>query len=131
MDDTTVVVIGGGVAGCAAAYALAGRGVPVTLLERFEFGHLRGSSGGPTRIFRFAYSEERYARLAGTAREVWSELELASGESFLATTGGVDIGPHSADVAGTLDRIGREYTWLDSRDASANTARLFRRREFP
>jgi glycine oxidase len=29
-----VVVVGGGVMGCAAAYELAGRGVPVTVLER-------------------------------------------------------------------------------------------------
>jgi sarcosine oxidase len=117
VDDTHVVVIGGGVAGAAKAWALAGRGVPVTLLERFEFGHLRGSSGGPTRIFRFAYSKERYARMAGPACETWRALEAASGESLLATTGGLDIGEHAAVVAGNLDTIGREFSWHDAAEA--------------
>jgi sarcosine oxidase len=41
--------------GTAAARELAGGGRNTLLLERFTLGHSRGSSGGPTRIFRFTY----------------------------------------------------------------------------
>ena len=119
MGDADVVVVGGGVMGTATAYSLAARGMKTILLERFEFGHLRGSSGGPTRIFRFAYPEERYARMAGPSLEAWRALERASGESLLATTGGLDIGRHAQAAAETLDVIGRASTWVDPADARA------------
>ena len=49
-----VVVVGGGAMGSAAAWWLARDGRSVVLLERFEQGHARGSSHGPSRIFRSA-----------------------------------------------------------------------------
>src|SRR5436190_145256 len=44
--DTDVVVIGGGVIGCAVAYYLAKRGARVTVVERFQIGN--GSSAANT-----------------------------------------------------------------------------------
>jgi glycine/D-amino acid oxidase-like deaminating enzyme len=62
-----VVVIGAGVAGSAAAWRLAERGADVVLVDRFGVGHDRGASHGSSRIFRHAYSNVHYVRLAARA----------------------------------------------------------------
>src|SRR5947209_20551388 len=85
--------------GSAAAWWLARRGHDVVVLERFEQGHERGSSHGSTRIFRLAYDEPDYVRLAMAALPLWRELEDDAGEPLLDTTGGVDHGdPKSVDA---------------------------------
>ena len=85
--------------GSAAAWQLARRGVDVVLLERFGPGHPNGSSHGASRIFRFAYPDEGYVRMAIEALPLWRELEQDSGEVLLETTGGLDIGPPSSGIA--------------------------------
>lgn len=90
--DTETLVIGGGVMGSAAAWALARRGIDVQLLEQYGPGHRFGSSHGSARIFRLAYAEPFYVRLARTALPLWRELEAESGERVLELTGGVDHG---------------------------------------
>lgn len=87
-----IIVIGSGVAGSATAYAAAGRH-RVLLLEQFPFLHANGSSHGGSRIFRHAYEDVRYVRLARSAEEGWRRLERDAGDSLLRTTGGVDIAP--------------------------------------
>ena len=47
-----VAVVGAGINGAAAAYALARGGDEVTLYEQFRIGHTNGSSHGASRIFR-------------------------------------------------------------------------------
>src|SRR5262249_2742068 len=64
LQPADVVIVGGGVMGCAAAYHLARDGRRVLLLERFAIGHDRGSSHGPSRIIRLAYDTADYVRLA-------------------------------------------------------------------
>ncbi len=91
--DYDVIVIGAGGAGSSSALELARRGKRVLLLERFQVGHDRGSSHGHSRIFRFAYDEADYARLAMEALGAWRQLETDSGESLLTLTGGLDLGP--------------------------------------
>ena len=49
-EQVETVVVGGGVMGSAAAWALASAGREVLLLERFEPGHVRGASHGASRI---------------------------------------------------------------------------------
>jgi sarcosine oxidase len=68
MERYDVIVVGGGAMGTAAARNLAMRGRRTLLLERFTFGHDKGSSGGPTRIFRYAYHAPGYVRMAMQAR---------------------------------------------------------------
>lgn len=87
------IVIGAGGAGSAAAYELARRGREVLLLEQFGVGHDRGSSHGHSRIFRFAYAEPEYVRLAQAAFGAWRELEADAGMPLLTLTGGLDLGP--------------------------------------
>ena len=91
MERFDAIVIGAGVAGAAAAASLARRG-RVLVLEQFDFLHERGSSHGGSRIFRHAYEDPRYVRLAQAAEQRWRALEARSGERLLLRTGGLDLG---------------------------------------
>ena len=92
-----VVVVGAGAMGSATAWRLAEAGRHVALLERFGPGHDRGSSHGATRIFRVAYRDARYVRLAERALPLWRELEDRSGQVLLEQVGQLDHG-HGAAV---------------------------------
>src|SRR5437588_131414 len=89
-----VVVVGGGVAGAAAAWALARRGRDVVLLEQHGFGHDRGSSHGGARIFRFAYPDRFYVDLARRSLAGWRALD--------ARVAVVAAGAWVAPLVGTL-----------------------------
>jgi monomeric sarcosine oxidase len=92
-DRVDVVIIGAGLAGSAAALALARRGRSVVVLEAFQPGHRRGSSHGSARIFRRAYPDPLYVRLTGQAQRLWRRLADEAGEDLVMTTGGLDFGP--------------------------------------
>lgn len=102
--DADVVVIGAGAAGSSTAWQLAHRGRDVVLLERFARGHAQGSSHGSTRIFRVAYREALYSRLATEAIPLWRDLEHESGEVLLEQTGQLDHGfpPAIDEIEATL-----------------------------
>jgi sarcosine oxidase len=93
VEEVDVVVVGAGIAGLSAAWRLAAAGTEALVLERFALGHDRGSSHGATRIFRFAYDDPTYVRMAQAALPLWRELEAISGEEILRVTGGFDAGP--------------------------------------
>ncbi len=101
-----VVVLGAGLAGTAAARSIAARGHRVTVLERFEAGHARGSSHGQERIFRLSYEDPTYVRLGLDALAGWRELEREFGEPILHAVGMLDHG--DADRLGALERTCRE-----------------------
>jgi len=88
---TRVAVVGAGVMGCAAAWALASRGAEVVVHEQFELDHVRGSSHGRSRIVRLAYPEAEWVRLAIEARAGWLELEHESGQALLELPGLVEL----------------------------------------
>lgn len=90
--DADVIVIGAGAAGASTAWQLARRGRDVILLDRFARGHVHGSSHGSTRIFRVAYRDPLYSRLAAASIPLWRELERDSGDSLLEQTGQLDHG---------------------------------------
>jgi sarcosine oxidase len=92
-ERADVIIVGAGLAGSAAARALAGRGRSVILLEAFQPGHRRGSSHGSARIFRRAYADPLYVRLTGQAQLLWRQLADEAGEELVAVTGAVDFGP--------------------------------------
>jgi sarcosine oxidase len=121
MDTTCdVVVVGGGAMGSATAWHLARRGRDVVLLEQFEPGHGRGSSHGGARIFRYAYPEDDYVRLAIHAERAFRELEDDAGESLLDITGGIDHGTPSRidEQCDTFTRFGLPFERLTP-DAAA------------
>jgi sarcosine oxidase len=92
MESVEVCVVGGGVTGLAAAWRLGLAGREVVVLEQFALDHGRGSSHGATRIFRFAYPDPLYVRMAQASLPLWRELEAASGDEILKITGGLDVG---------------------------------------
>jgi sarcosine oxidase len=91
-ERADVVIVGAGLAGSAAAWALARRGRSVALLEAFEPEHRRGSSHGSARIFRRAYPDPLYVRLTGQAQALWRRLADEAGEDIVTATGAVDYG---------------------------------------
>lgn len=76
---TEVCIIGGGLTGCATAYALAKRRCAVTVLERgFVGGQSSGVNFGNLRL-QFRYLKQ--LPLALRAQRMWEELESELGES--------------------------------------------------
>jgi len=114
-----VVVVGGGAMGAASARALAMRGHRVALVEQFEAGHDRGSSHGPSRIFRLAYQDASYVPLAQRALTLWRELSEECGTALLETTGGIDHGPPEVldEIADGLAARGAASRRLTATDA--------------
>src|SRR5829696_74609 len=120
MRRVDVVVVGAGAMGSAAAWHLARRGRGVALLERFEPGHVRGSSHGASRIFRLAYDDPLYVRLARSALAGWRELEDDVGEPLLDVTGGIDHGDAGSvqEVAAALAASGVAFELLAPEEAA-------------
>ena len=120
-DRRDVVVIGAGLTGSAAAWALTSRGLSVTLVEQFAPGHEFGSSHGSARIVRRAYGDPLYTALTGRAFELWDSVSLASGAPLLRILGGLDFGPPAAvePVAASLSAAGVPFEALSVGDAEA------------
>lgn len=115
-----VAVVGAGVNGLAAAWALQREGHDVVVYEQFELGHERGSSHGRTRIFRLAYPEAKWVRLAQDALAGWRELEEESGEELLHLNGLLELfreGVVSSEQA--LRECNAECELLSREDAAA------------
>ncbi|MFF7363645.1 FAD-dependent oxidoreductase [Streptomyces sp. NPDC008125] len=116
----SVVIVGGGVMGAAAAWRLAARGHRVTVLERFGPGHDRGSSHGSSRIFRLTYADPWYVGLALRALPLWQRLEEESGRPVLTVTGAIDHGSPRVvgELAATLAAAGRPGQVLSPAEAA-------------
>jgi sarcosine oxidase len=113
-----VAVIGAGVMGLAAAWALRRRGVEPVVYEQFRLGHDRGSSHGRSRIFRLAYAEDEYVRLAQEAFGLWRDLERETGLQLLELNGVVEVvRTLEESTAHTLDRCGVAWERLGRNEA--------------
>lgn len=82
------VIVGAGTFGASLAWWLARAGERVTLVDQFEPGDPRASSGGETRLYRCAHGlDTQYTAMARRARTLWRELEEESGEELLVECG--------------------------------------------
>ncbi|MCW2944704.1 MAG: Sarcosine oxidase [Actinoallomurus sp.] len=120
MRHVDVAVVGLGLAGAAAAWAVSRRGQSVAAFEAYAPAHRRGSSHGHARIFRRAYLDPLYVDLTGQAGRLWDRLSDEAGEPLLAHTGGVDHGParEPARMADLLREHGVAAELVDSREAA-------------
>ena len=92
-----VIIIGGGISGCSAAYQLARRGARVRLLEK---NHLAaGSTGRTVGIIRQHYSNEITARMALRSLRVWQDFaNVIGGDAGFVNNGVIfAVGPHERD----------------------------------
>ncbi len=72
-NEAEIVIIGGGIVGCAAAYYLAKRGAQVTLIEKGDIGAEQS-----TRNWGWVHQQVRYPQLiplAVLSTELWAGLE--------------------------------------------------------
>src|SRR6267143_1504793 len=91
-----VAIIGAGVMGLATARALSRTGREVVVYEQFEPGHARGSSHGRSRVFRLAYAQPEWVRLAQEALAGWRRIEVEAGivradRALAALARGIDV----------------------------------------
>jgi sarcosine oxidase len=119
VEQVDYVVVGLGALGSAAAWQLARRGHSVVGLDRFALGHDRGASHDTSRILRHSYHTPAYVELTLEAYADWADLEDASGESLVTTTGGLDLFPPdpaiaASDYLASMDAVGIEYAVLDA-----------------
>src|SRR5215213_35302 len=83
-----VVVVGGGTFGASLAWWLARSGDEVVLVDQFEPGDRRATSGGETRLIRCSHGiDAEYTAMARRARTLWRELEAESGEELMLERG--------------------------------------------
>ena len=115
------VVVGAGLAGAAAALALATRGENVTVLERHTPANGRGSSHGSARILRYAYPERLYTELVVRARHLWDEIQCLGETTLISSTGALDHGQerHLTQLVDALTHAGVEHEVLDASGAEA------------
>ncbi|HEX4832456.1 MAG TPA: FAD-dependent oxidoreductase, partial [Trebonia sp.] len=87
MDRADLIIVGAGLTGAAAAWAASARGLGVIIVDALAPGHRSGSSHGSARIFRRAYPDPLYVRLAGLAGQRWRQLEAEAGQPLLTLSG--------------------------------------------
>src|SRR5438270_6811314 len=110
-----VAIVGAGIMGCAAAWALTKDGHEVVLYEQFRVGHDRGSSHGRSRIVRLAYPEVEWVRLAQQSMREWRELERDSGVQVLELNGLLElVADESLTSRDALTEAGAEFELLDA-----------------
>lgn len=126
MTNFDVGIIGLGAMGSASAHALARRGARVVGFDQFCPPHSAGSSHGHTRIIREAYYEHPlYVPLVQRCYDLWRKLERETGDTLLAQTGGVMVGPESgALVKGALASVTAHNIPHDLLDAAAVAERF-------
>lgn len=95
------IVVGVGIWGASAMWALASRGHDVLGIERFRPGHGFGSSVGGSRMFRLTCLEHPgLVPLARRSLQLWRRLEQQTGTSLLHQSGALLIGPADGHIVG-------------------------------
>jgi sarcosine oxidase len=107
--DADAIVVGAGSVGSMATWQLAARGLRVVAIDRFPVPGPFSAYAGETRVFRMVYAEGgHYTPLLQRGRDLWRELEAASGTELLEVTGVVTITDHDHPDHAALLRAGRE-----------------------
>jgi len=124
MPSSSMIVVGGGIAGSMTALSLQRSGVQVRLIDRWEPGHARAASTDYSRVIRaISGRDEFYTRWARESRLRWLELQAECGNKLmyecgaliLATAGHCDWEDATSD---TFDRVGVPYYRLSQADVA-------------
>ena len=94
MKPRCVAVVGAGIVGLSAAYALLQAGVErVVVFEQATVDHIRSASHGISRLLRFEYGADAfYTRMVGLSLQRWHALERAIGRTLYTNTGLLVLG---------------------------------------
>ncbi len=106
MTRTEFAVIGAGLLGLSAAWALTRRGYEVMVFDQAPIGSSGGGSFGACRIFRLGYEHSSHVKLAIQARDNWTELEEIGGGRLLFPTPQLTFGPQMHQVRAALEEAG-------------------------
>ena len=123
-----ITVVGGGIIGLSAAWALTRRGHEVTLVEQGKIPNTANCSYGRRRLIRHAYGGEvGYSRMVDGACEAWEKLSQDLGQILHTPIGTLILATTDAeewlhDTIQTLETEGHTPRWLSKGDL---------RREFP
>jgi sarcosine oxidase len=102
--NVEVAVVGAGIAGLSAAYALRRRGVDCRIFEAARPGS--GQSAGRTRVFRHGHDDPRLVELAVRARVAWERLDRELGTPLLGRQGVLICGPNVGERAASFEMAG-------------------------
>jgi sarcosine oxidase len=123
MADYDIVIIGGGVMGAAAACEAARAGARVAIIEQSSLPNPRAASIDHSKVFRFAYPDPLYARMAVDALSRWRSLEEESGARLITPTGVLVIdeqqGAVESETYNALRSLALDVERLDSREMTA------------
>jgi len=118
-----IAIIGSGIMGAAAACEAARMGAKVALIDQGTLPNPRASSIDHSKVFRFAYPDPLYARMAVESLQLWRALEEETRETLLTQTGILMIGEnwpsYETETYETLRSLSLDAEMLDSREAAA------------
>jgi sarcosine oxidase len=116
-DHADIGVVGAGIIGLSAAYALAQRGASVTVYERGVPGN--GQSGGDSRIFRHTHDDPRLIAFARRSLERWREWERQTGQELVSRDGVVFLGSMARERHAALTDAGVSARLVDGAEVAA------------
>jgi monomeric sarcosine oxidase len=123
MQTFDVAIVGAGVMGAASACELAREGATVALIDQSALPNPRAASVDHSKVFRFAYPDLLYVKLAVDALKRWRALESETGTSLLTQAGVLMIGKRQPSLETecyqALRSHGLEAEMLDGREVSA------------
>jgi glycine/D-amino acid oxidase-like deaminating enzyme len=113
-----ILIVGGGIYGLCAAWALTRAGHRVSVFEQATVGNPLGSSGDQHRLIRYAYGEAPgYMRMVDDAYATWGELWRDLGVRLQIETGTLALGQEGtqwcAQSQALLQEHGYEVEALD------------------
>lgn len=100
-----IVIIGAGIVGLSAAYALLEQGMyKVRVLEQAAINHARSTSASISRLLRFEYGADAfYSRMVQLSLKLWRDLEQKTQRTLYTPTGLLSLGREGEEVERARD----------------------------